>query len=105
MVPPARSANRWRQRRVTAKESPFEFPTAQGPTPVTFPGGSSDAAQTSSSVATGILRFAESSCASVQPPSPWREEGRAHTQDLTVVDAGRTSTPVDFGDALLYCPR
>jgi len=39
--PPARSARRCRQRRVTAKYVPSMFPTAYGPAPVTVPGGRS----------------------------------------------------------------
>src|SRR5438309_1026364 len=52
MRPLARSANRCRQRRVTAKYSPSEFPTAHLPAPVTVPGGSSATAPTRSSVVT-----------------------------------------------------
>src|SRR5947207_14962112 len=51
MVPPARSAQRWRHRLVTAKYSPSTLPTAHFPAPVTFRGGSSDAGPTGTSSA------------------------------------------------------
>src|SRR5205085_1780548 len=41
-LPPARSANRWRQRRLRAKNSPFTLPTAHRPAPTTEPGGMSE---------------------------------------------------------------
>ena len=47
--PFARSAPRWRQRRVTANSSPSAFPTAYRPAPRTTPGTSSAAGPTSTS--------------------------------------------------------
>ena len=46
MRPFARSANRCRHRRLTAKYLPPALPTAHRPTPTIFPGGSSDAGPT-----------------------------------------------------------